>query len=156
MIDAAALVDLESFLPHNVLRYGDRMSMAHALEVRVPFCDHLVVERVAAMPLATKMPLGVQKGLLRWAMRRDLPASVILHRKIGFNPPIAEWLRGDLADLVEDYLGERSVREGGLLAWKGVSELRRRFAGGSLEVAHELWSLVVLEAWRRWLTAFAA
>jgi asparagine synthase (glutamine-hydrolysing) len=153
MVDAAALVDLESFLPHNVLRYGDRMSMAHALEVRVPFCDRRVVERFAAVPLADKMPLGIQKGLLRWAMRRDLPPRVLSHRKVGFNPPIAAWLRSELGDLVQEYLGERSVRESGLLRWDGVEELRRRFDGGALGVAHDVWSLVVLEAWRRWLGA---
>lgn len=151
MVDAAALVDLESFLPHNVLRYGDRMSMAHALEVRVPFCDRLVVERFAPLPLADKMPLGVHKGMLRWAMRRDLPPRVLSHRKVGFNPPIAAWLRGELRDVVHEYLGERSVRGSGLLAWEGVSELRRRFDAGSLEMAHDVWALVVLEAWRRWL-----
>jgi asparagine synthase (glutamine-hydrolysing) len=156
MVDAAALVDLESFLPHNVLRYGDRMSMAHALEVRVPFCDRRVVERFGALALADKMPLGIQKGLLRWAMRRDLPARVLTHRKVGFNPPIAEWLRGELAELVHEYLGERSVRSSGLLSWQGVEELRRRFEGGALEMAHDVWSLVVLEAWRRWLGSGAA
>src|SRR5579872_6217879 len=69
MTDAAPLVDLQSFLPCNVLAYGDRMSMAHALEVRVPFCDHQLVERLAPLPLATKMPAGLQKGLFRWSMR---------------------------------------------------------------------------------------
>jgi asparagine synthase (glutamine-hydrolysing) len=152
MVDAAGLVDLESFLPHNILRYGDRMSMAHALEVRVPFCDRRVVEQFGPVPLADKMPLGIQKGLLRWAMRRDLPSSVLAHRKMGFNPPIAEWLRGDLAELVHEYLGERSVRSSGLLSWEGVAELRRRFDGGSLDLALDVWSLVVLEAWRRWIT----
>ncbi len=134
-----------------MLRYGDRMSMAHALEVRVPFCDRLVVERFAPLPLADKMPLGVHKGMLRWAMRRDLPPRVLSHRKVGFNPPIAAWLRGELRDVVHEYLGERSVRGSGLLAWEGVSELRRRFDAGSLEMAHDVWALVVLEAWRRWL-----
>ena len=72
MRDAAPLVDLQSFLPHNVLNYGDRMSMAHGLEVRVPFCDHRHVEALAPLPLAVKIPAGVQKGLFRWAVRGDL------------------------------------------------------------------------------------
>ncbi len=151
MADAASLIDLQSFLPCNVLAYGDRMSMAHALEVRVPFCDHLLVEQLAPLPSRTKMPGGVPKGLFRWAMRRDLPPAVILHRKVGFNPPISAWLRGPLSGLVNEYLDERSVRARGILAPAGVARLRSAFDASHGEVGHVLWSLLVLEAWLRWL-----
>jgi asparagine synthase (glutamine-hydrolysing) len=151
MGDAAGLVDLQSFLPCNVLAYGDRMSMAHALEVRVPFCDHLLVERVAPLPLAAKMPAGVPKGLFRWAMRGDLPARVAVHRKVGFNPPISAWLRGPLRGLVGEYLDDSAVRSRGILAPEGVARLRKAFDEGRGEVGHVLWSLLVLEAWLRWL-----
>jgi asparagine synthase (glutamine-hydrolysing) len=151
MADAAGPIDLQSFLPCNVLAYGDRMSMAHALEVRVPFCDHLLVERVAPLPLAAKMPAGVQKGLFRWAMRGDLPARVAVHRKVGFNPPISAWLRGPLRGLVSEYLDEGAVRAHGILAPKGVTRIRKAFDEGHGEVGHVLWSLLVLEAWLRWL-----
>ena len=149
--DVAALVDLESFLPCNVLAYGDRMSMAHALEVRVPYCDHRLVEEIAPMPVAAKMPAGIAKGLFRWAMHRDLPPRVLAHRKVGFNPPIAAWLSTGLAPLVAEYLSERSVREGGILAWSAVGELVTQFRGGDHSVAHSLWSIVVLTAWMDWL-----
>jgi asparagine synthase (glutamine-hydrolysing) len=151
MHDAAPLVDLQSFLPCNVLAYGDRMSMAHALEVRVPFCDHRLVEALAPLPLAVKTPGGVQKGLFRWAMRGRLPASVVLHRKVGFNPPIAAWLRASLAPLVDDYLSERAVHARGVFAPSVVRGLRDGLRAGQAEVAHSLWSIVVAEAWMRWL-----
>jgi asparagine synthase (glutamine-hydrolysing) len=151
MADAASLVDLQSFLPCNVLAYGDRMSMAHALEVRVPFCDHVLVERVAPVPLTAKMPGGAQKGLFRWAMRHELPPGVLLHRKVGFNPPISAWLRGPLRELVHEYLSDGAVRARGLLDPAGVARLRDRFDAGHGEVGHVLWSLLVVEAWLRWL-----
>jgi asparagine synthase (glutamine-hydrolysing) len=151
MVDAASLVDLQSFLPCNVLAYGDRMSMAHALEVRVPFCDHVLVEQVAPVPIKTKMPGGAQKGLFRWAMRRDLPPGVLLHRKVGFNPPISAWLRGPLSPLLHEYLDDEAVRSCGVLAPAGVSRLREAFDAGHGEVGHVLWSLLVLQAWLRWL-----
>jgi asparagine synthase (glutamine-hydrolysing) len=151
MVDAAPIVDLQSFLPSNVLAYGDRMSMAHALEVRVPFCDHVLVERMAPLPLTAKMPAGVQKGLFRWAVRRDLPARISLHRKMGFNPPISAWLRGPLRPLLHEYLGDHAVRARGLLSPRAVARLREAFEAGRGEVGHVLWSLLVLEAWLRWL-----
>jgi asparagine synthase (glutamine-hydrolysing) len=155
MRDAAPLIDLESFLPHNLLQYGDRMSMAHALEVRVPFCDRKVVEKLAPLPIEKKMPAGVQKGLFRWAMRKDLPNGVITHRKVGFNPPIQAWLRRDLSRILDDYLGDKAVRERGLFRPAEVSRLRRGFAEGQLDVGHTLWSLIILEAWLRWLPSSA-
>jgi asparagine synthase (glutamine-hydrolysing) len=153
MVDAASLVDLETFLPHNVLRYGDRMSMAHALEVRVPFCDHIVVEKLAALPLRVKTPFGIQKGLFRRAIARDLPRRVALHRKIGFNPPIAAWLRRGLAPIADDYLSEASVRARGIFRTDAVAKMRAELTSGSGAAAHPIWSLVVLEAWMRWLDA---
>jgi asparagine synthase (glutamine-hydrolysing) len=149
--DAATMIDVESFLPQNVLTYGDRMSMAHALEVRVPFCDRVLVEELLPMPLDRKMLFGVQKGLVRWAMRRDLPRRVISHGKVGFNPPIVPWLRLDLGPLLDAYVGHDVVRDRGLLRPEAVAELRRGFTESRLDVALTLWSLVVLEAWLQWL-----
>lgn len=150
MVDAASLIDLETFLPHNVLRYGDRMSMAHALEVRVPFCDHLVVEKLAALPAIAKMPFGIQKGLFRRGVARDLPRSVTFHRKVGFNPPIAAWLRRGLAPIADDYLSDRAVRARGIFDPRSLAALRDGFREGAGSAGHTLWSLIVLEAWMRW------
>jgi asparagine synthase (glutamine-hydrolysing) len=151
MADAAALVDLQSFLPCNVLAYGDRMSMAHALEVRVPFCDHLLVERLAGLPATSKMPLGVQKGLFRWSLRSDLPATIALHKKMGFNPPISAWLRGPLARLLAEHFGRGALEATAILSPTGVTKLRHAFESGHGEVGHVLWSLLVLEAWLAWV-----
>jgi asparagine synthase (glutamine-hydrolysing) len=151
MRDAAPLLDLSSFLPYNVLAYGDRMSMAHGLEVRVPLCDHVLVEKVAPLPLSRKLPGGIQKGLFRWAMRHDLSFRITTHRKVGFNPPISAWLRGPLAPALHEYLGDRAVRDRGLFSPRAVEGLRSRFAAGHGADGHILWSLLVLEEWLRWL-----
>lgn len=151
MADAAALVDLESFLPQNVLAYGDRMSMAHGLEVRVPFCDHLLIEKLGSLSMRKKMPYGQQKGLLRWAMRKDLPVSVLTHKKIGFNPPISAWIQRDLATLLDDFLDVKKVEDRGIFSSRAISRLRTAFSKGSVDVAYALWSIVALEAWMRWL-----
>jgi len=150
-VDAATRLDLLTFLPENVLAYGDRMSMAHGLEVRVPLCDHLLVERLAKLPFAEKAPLGVQKGLFRAAMASDLPASVLFHRKIGFNPPIGPWLRGELAPAVDLLLGRHFVSETGIARVDAVSEMVAAVSTGDDSEALLVWALLVVHAWAAWL-----
>lgn len=149
--DAATRLDLLTFLPDNVLAYGDRMSMAHGLEVRVPFCDHLLIERLANVSFREKAPLGVQKGLFRAAMASDLPPSVLLHRKVGFNPPIGPWLRGELSPAVELLLGGRFVNDIGIARADVVSSMVAAVAGGDDSEALLVWSLLVVHTWAAWL-----
>jgi asparagine synthase (glutamine-hydrolysing) len=151
MTEAAPRIDLESFLPCNVLAQSDRMSMAHGLEVRVPFCDHTLVETVAPVPLAQKLPLGVPKGLFRRAIARDLPSSVLTHKKVGFVAPTAAWLRTDLREILHDLLSPSSVRARGLLRPAAVEALLAELDQGRSDRALTVWSLMILEGWLRWV-----
>jgi asparagine synthase (glutamine-hydrolysing) len=90
--DLGMAVDLRTFLPNNVLCYGDRMSMAASVEVRVPFCDHLLVEELARLPADAKMGVRAPKQTLRRIATGLLPRRVVTHRKVGFNPPVARWV----------------------------------------------------------------
>ena len=74
LVNRLSYVELQSFLPCNVLEYGDRMSMAHGLEVRVPFTDHRLVEHALALPGAAKLRRGRSKAILRDAAASHLPA----------------------------------------------------------------------------------
>ena len=102
---AATVARLESrlYLGSQLLRDLDAMSMAHALEVRVPFVDHELVSRVWPS-------LGMHRGLMRGkrllheALARPLPPAVVNHPKQGFTLPFARWMRGDLAPVVRDGL----------------------------------------------------
>ena len=76
---------------------------------------------------------------------------VLVHRKVGFNPPLAEWLKRGLRHLLDDYLDEGVVRARGWFRPEAVAEMRRGFESTRLDVAHTLWSMIVLEAWQRWL-----
>jgi asparagine synthase (glutamine-hydrolysing) len=151
MPDAAPRIDLESFLPYNVLAQSDRTSMAHGLEVRVPFCDHKLVEAITPLALRKKLPFGVPKGILRWALARDLPARVLTHKKVGFLPPVAAWLRTDLHEYVHDILSPASVRARGILRPSTVARLLKELDAGRSDHALTVWSLMMLEGWFRWL-----
>ena len=142
-------VDLHSFLPHNLLQYGDRMSMAHALELRLPFTDHRLVEFALRIPPAQKLRGRQTKYLLRRAMRPLLPKQTLVRSKLGLNPPLGRWLRRELAPLVESYLSPAAVRRRGWFRPEAVARLRRDFDAGGRDFSLHLWGLLVLEEWAR-------
>ena len=97
-------VDVQTYLPGDLLVKMDIATMAHSLEVRSPFLDHVLMERVARLPSSMKLRRGKLKFLLKEATRPWLPASVIDRPKMGFGVPIASWFRGTLRSLPEDVL----------------------------------------------------
>ncbi len=102
---AASVARLESrmYLGSQLLRDLDAMSMAHALEVRVPFVDHELASRVWP-GLGHHPELMRGKRLLHDTLERPLPAAIVNHPKQGFTLPFAQWMHGDLAPLVHDGL----------------------------------------------------
>ena len=98
-LDQVSYVDLHTFLPYNLLEYGDRMSMAHALELRLPFTDHHLVEFSMRLPAELKLRGRQTKYLLREAVRSLLPAEILERPKLGLNPPLGMWMRRELAPL---------------------------------------------------------
>jgi len=148
-LSQVSYVDLHSFLPHNVLQYGDRMSMAHGLELRLPFTDHCLVEFGLRLPSAQKLRGRETKHLLRKAMRPLLPQETLQRSKLGLNPPLGPWLRRDLAPLVERYLSSQAVEKRGWFRWEAVQGIRDEFSRGRRDYSLHLWALLVLEEWAR-------
>ena len=91
-----------------LLRYADRNSMAHSREVRLPFLNHELVQFVFSVPSVQKMYNGFTKYLLRTAMDKVLPASIVWRKdKVGFEPPQKQWLQHPM---VQDYIYESRKR----------------------------------------------
>lgn len=149
LVNRLSYVELQSFLPCNVLEYGDRMSMAHGLEVRNPFTDHRLVEHVAALPGAAKLQRGQTKAILREAVAARLPERPLAKRKVGFNPPMGLWLTGGLAPLVDSHLSREQIDARGLFRPEAVEALVRDLRGGRRDVSLQVWALIVLEQWQR-------
>ena len=147
LVDRCQAIDLGIFLPGNLLTYSDRMSMAHGLEVRVPFCDHKLVEFVARIPASQKMPHLRTKALLRDAVADLLPETVRRRRKLGFNPPVGVWLNGPLRPLLQERLAGR--QSSGLLRSDAVTALVAQLHGGRRDVSLPVWALLNLETWRQ-------
>jgi len=107
------LEDLQSSLPNRMLMKVDKMSMAHGLEVRVPYLDTKVVDFALSLPIGHKVTLFSDKRVLRAAADRRLPRDASRRRKLGFNLPISVWLRSsDRSYCRESLLGAGSSLQG--------------------------------------------
>lgn len=148
-LDQVSYADLHTFLPHNLLEYGDRMSMAHGLEVRLPFTDHKLVELAMRIPARLKLKRRTTKYALREAMRPLLPPEILERGKLGLNPPLGIWLRGELAPLIEEQLSTRAVEAAGWFQPQAVANLVRDFRTGRRDYSLHIWALLVLNQWRR-------
>ena len=104
-------VDTMSFLPDDCLFKVDRMSMAHGLEVRVPFLDKKIVEFAARIPFEYKIRGLTSKYILKKTFARYLPKEILKQRKQGFTLPISTWLRDDLGNMAFKILMSKSLEK---------------------------------------------
>lgn len=139
--------DIKTYLPEDILAVTDRMSMYHALEVRVPFLDHPLMEFCATIPPEMKMKWFRKKYLLKKAVRSILPVEVIDHRKQGFVGPMAQWLKKDLKAYTTDTLSRNNMAKHGLFNADTIANvLDDHFSGREI---HDtlIWSLLVFQRW---------
>src|SRR5205823_2407910 len=99
--------DTKVWLPENLLLKGDKMTMATAVELRVPFLDHKLLEYLARIPDSLKVRGNHGKWILRQVMGNVLPPSILHRTKKGFPLPAVSWLRYDLQDFVRETLLSR-------------------------------------------------
>ena len=148
-MDGAFRVDLATYLPDDLLVMADRMTMAHSLELRAPFCDHHVIETSLALAPSLKTRGWRLKSLLKAAYADVLPPAVLGHRKQGFMIPLARWLCTDLRPLLEDLLDGERVRRRGLFRVETVEALKAEHLAGRRSHADRLWTLMMAELWLR-------
>ncbi len=140
-------VDLETWLPDDLLTKADRMLMAWGIEGRVPFLDHRVVEFGLALPDAYKIEGRTGKRFLRLWGERYLPREHLWARKKGFTVPVNDWLRGERLQTLLKILPEAD----GIRTWFDSSEVRKLLRaqqqGGRQGSA--IWTLLNFAVWHR-------
>jgi asparagine synthase (glutamine-hydrolysing) len=145
---AALFLDGQLGLVDDMLHYFDRASMAHSLEVRVPFLDHHVVELCARIPSDLKVRRLNTKHVLKLAARGLIPDRVIDKPKIGFfNAAVAGWFRAQAGGAISDYLLDPGARYAEFLDRPTVERLVARHAAGEEEHGYLLLSVLMLEVW---------
>jgi asparagine synthase (glutamine-hydrolysing) len=151
-LDLGLFSDLYLYLPDDLLTLTDRVSMAHSLEVRVPFLDHELVEFVARMPARFKVR-GLQKKILfRQAIGPWMPEGHLSRPKQGFSVPMATWLKGPLRPMLSDLVTSREWRESPWLNHSAVRKLVDEHLAGKQNHEVRLWAIVCFREWERQYT----
>jgi asparagine synthase (glutamine-hydrolysing) len=137
-------VDLFTYLSGDILTLTDRMSMAHSLEVRVPFLNRRFVEFVFSLPSRLKVRGLQTKALWRLTLKGHLPPAILKRRKQGFGVPIRHWFRGEKALALEDM-----VTRSPYFRPETVATLFSEHRSGTMDHSSRLWALVIFEYWRQ-------
>ncbi|WP_437190971.1 asparagine synthase (glutamine-hydrolyzing) [Planctomicrobium sp. SH527] len=142
-------VDVQTYLPCDILTKVDIASMAYGLEARSPFMDHRVAELAARMPIELKFQPGQGKKILIETFRDLLPTSIQNRPKMGFGVPIDHWMRNEYRDMLRELLlSERSLQRG-IFRKEAVERLINEHLTERWDHAYRLWNLLCLELWHR-------
>jgi asparagine synthase (glutamine-hydrolysing) len=148
VLSQVSYAEARTYMHDVLLRDTDQMSMAHALEVRVPLLDHKLVEYVMGLPDRHKRPNGTPKPLLVNSLKGLLPPEIVYRRKQGFTFPFAVWMRGAMRAFCEARLDADRIGGRGILLPAQVQRLWRKFLEKHPAATwSRLWLLVVLEEW---------
>lgn len=136
--------ELRGYVQNTLLRDSDVMSMAHGLELRVPFLDHRLVEFALSLPGRFRSRPGEQKSLLARAMKPLLPPAILSRPKMGFNLALPVWMRTSLKGRIE----ARLLRDNPVLDPATVGRLWAAFQSGRQpHLWSRLWALYKLSVW---------
>ncbi len=142
--------ELQTSLPDDLLITEDAMSMAHSLEVRVPFLDNELVDFSLALPFDQKYAHGVGKIVVRQAMKRRLPPRVLKKPKAGFGPKLIEWYRRGVRPLAEHVLDNPLICREGIIQKAYIQRILSKPVQARLARHYAMVeSLVGLEIWYR-------
>lgn len=147
--DRLMAVDMQTYLPDDVLVKVDRMSMACSLEVRCPLLDHQLVEFAASLPVVLKIKEGAGKHLLKRYAERLLPPALVRRKKRGFAVPLPKWFRGEAGSMLRDMLHEERTLVADVFRPQVIDGWLDQHQKGLGNHAERLWAILMLLLWHR-------
>ena len=155
-LDQLIYQDLRLRLPELLLMRVDKLTMAHAIEARVPFLDHQLVEFAMSVPRDEKIRDGVGKHVFKRAVSDLLPHDLIWRPKQGFGAPVSQWFRGTLGARLEAKLAGSALDDLGLIDAAQVSSILRLHRSGRADRSFQLWNVLNLMEWtEHWIAGRA-
>jgi len=148
-VSQLCLVDQQFWLPSAYLEKSDKGSMAHALEIRVPFLDNEVIAFANSLPDVQRIRGRQRKWLLERAFGELLPAEVFHRFKRGFGVPVGHWLRHELRQYYLDQVLAPGARLARYVDMRELEACFRDHQRGARDASVALWQCLVLEVWLR-------
>ncbi|MEQ9376313.1 MAG: asparagine synthase (glutamine-hydrolyzing) [Imperialibacter sp.] len=148
-LNSFLLADTQLVLPDDMLTKVDRMSMANALEVRVPFLDHRVVDFAFGLPESFKIHNGTRKRILQDAFKDFLPQKLYNRPKKGFEVPLLKWMQNEMKSTLDSIVfNEDKLNEQGIFCPQQLVLLRQQLHSNNPGDAHATtWALYVFQKW---------
>ncbi|MDF2947074.1 MAG: asnB [Bacillales bacterium] len=140
-------IDMYTWLRGDILLKADKMTMAHSLELRVPFLDKEVFNIASKIPTNMKITNGTTKAILREAVRGIIPDHVLDRRKLGFPVPIRHWLKDELFDWAESLIHTSEVDY--LLHKNYVLQLLNDHRLGKADYSRKIWTVLMFMLWHQ-------
>jgi asparagine synthase (glutamine-hydrolysing) len=145
-------VDMKTYLAEDIMAKVDRASMLCSLETRAPLLDHKFLEYVARIPANLQLKDGQKKYMLKQSMAPMLPNDILYRPKKGFEVPLNQWFKTDLADYTKSILLSDTCAHRGLLNRRHIEKILNAHQKKYLNLSSQIWSLLFFEQWcREWL-----
>jgi asparagine synthase (glutamine-hydrolysing) len=150
IVTQLCLIDMQTYIPCNVMTKVDIASMAHSLECRSPFLDYRIVELAAQIPIQYKIRWKQRKILLRKTYKDLLPIDVIGRRdKRGFGGPTHKWYRGTLKSIISDVLLHSQSASHGFFDQNEITKILNEHMSKQFDHSKRIWALFVFEMWMK-------
>ncbi|MFD1706773.1 asparagine synthase (glutamine-hydrolyzing) [Siminovitchia sediminis] len=144
-VERMQYIDIHTWMRGDILLKADRMTMAHSLELRVPFLDTKVFEVASTIPTSLKTAEGTTKYVLRKAAEGIVPDHVLNRKKLGFPVPIRHWLKNEMYDWAKDMIKTSDTDH--LIHKEYVLNLLEDHCQGKMDYSRKIWTVLVFMVW---------
>ena len=139
-------LDAKYYLPDDILTKVDRASMAHGLEVRVPFTDHRIAELMMSNKIISTN-ITKKKSILKKILSQHIPKNLFDRPKMGFGVPLSNWLRGPLKSWAIDMINSNVVRKSPFLNYENINFLFTQHINCKRDNSYKIWPVLVFISW---------
>jgi asparagine synthase (glutamine-hydrolysing) len=146
-VDRMQFIDIHTWMRGDILLKADKMTMAHSLELRVPFLDKVVFETASKIPTNLKTANGTTKYILRKAAEGIVPEHVLNRKKLGFPVPIRHWLKNEMNDWAKTIIKESSTDH--LINKSYVLRLLEEHCQGKADNSRKIWTVLIFMVWHQ-------
>jgi asparagine synthase (glutamine-hydrolysing) len=138
-------IDMNLWMPGDILMKADKMTMAHSLELRVPFLDTQVFEVARRIPAKYRIANGTTKYIFRKAMEGIIPDFILNRPKLGFPVPLRDWLQGATGDMLLEQIKASGIED--YINIDAVERMIRKHRSGQGDYSRRIWTIYVFALW---------